>query len=355
MSRLTLFLALLLASPALVDPGSTRAAPLFADDAALEMEFELDMSRLCRNPTSGKCKDLPAAIAYNADDGTRVRLDVMVRTRGRWNRRTRNCSVPALFIYFDAAQTQGTLFEGQSMLPFTSHCRHGRRQYHAYMMKEYLAHRIYNFLTAASLKVRLAHIAYIDNGSDVRYRRYGFFVEHFESAAERLDAELYSVDSLDPRETNPNELATLSLFQYMIGNLDWSVTKQHNIVLMRRQDETVLALPFDFDYSGLVDAEYAAPPSEFHLRDVTDRLYRGYCRPGIDWGQLFANFLAVRPDISRLIDELKKQSSRTALHRANWFLYNFWRIIESDAKRTQRIVDSCRRMPAPSKAQQTSA
>ena len=336
-------LACLTVSPAVSGP----TAPLFADAAALEIEFELDMRRLCRDPTSGKCADLPAAIAYYADDGTRVRLDVTVRTRGRWNRRTSNCTVPALFIFFDTAQTPGTLFEGQSMLPFTSHCRHGSRKYHAYAIKEYLAHRIYNLLTAASLQVRLANVAYIDNGSNVRYRRYGFFVEHFARAADRLDAELYDVDTLDPRATDPNELATLSIFQYMIGNLDWSVRKQHNIALVRRANGIVVALPYDFDYSGLVDAEYAAPPSEFHLRDVRKRLYRGYCRPGIEWERLFAIFVAARPDISRMVDELADISSSSAFRRANDFLGGFWRIIWSDAKRTREIVDACRRLPAP--------
>ena len=74
----------------------------------------------------------------------------------------------------------------------------------------------------------------------------------------------------------------MSIFQYMIGNLDWSVLKSHNIALFRREDGTIIPLPFDFDYSGLVNAEYAVPPKALHLYSIRVRKYRGFCRSEIN-------------------------------------------------------------------------
>ena len=36
-------------------------------------------------------------------------------------------------------------------------------------------------------------------------------------------------------------------------------------------------MPYDFDYSGLVDAPYAVPPDSIHLANVRVRRYRGFC------------------------------------------------------------------------------
>ena len=78
-----------------------------------------------------------------------------MRTRGRWRRETGNCQLPALFVFFDAQTTAGTPFAGQPMLPLTTHCHEGAK-YEQYVLKEYLAYRIYNLLDAKSLRVRLA-------------------------------------------------------------------------------------------------------------------------------------------------------------------------------------------------------
>lgn len=321
-------------------------APLFAENATLGIRFELELDELCLNPIEEPCADLPGAIIYADEDGSQVRLDVKVRSRGRWSRRTSRCRVPALFIFFDASQTENTVFEGQTMLPFTSHCKTGDRRYHMYALLEFLAHRIYNVITDASLRVRLAQVDYMDGRAKPRFRRYGFFVEHFKDAARRLDAEIYEVETLDPRRTDPNELAALSLFQFMIANLDWSVIKQHNVVLFRRSDGLIIAVPYDFDYSGIVDAEYAAPPDWAGIRTVRGRVFRGYCWPNFDWVGLFARFQNRREEIMALIPAVDGLSFR-AQRNAGVHLRKFWRILGSEKLHRKGIIDECRRLPPP--------
>jgi hypothetical protein len=36
-------------------------------------------------------------------------------------------------------------------------------------------------------------------------------------------------------------------------------------------------VPYDFDFSGLVDAPYATPPDGIAISNVRQRKYRGYC------------------------------------------------------------------------------
>lgn len=326
-------------------PGRAEA-PLFASDETLELGMELDFGDLCLNPEAGDCAKARAVILYRDDDGSQRRLDVRLKTRGRWRKDTGNCAFPALFIDFDGTDTADTPFAGQDVLPFTSHCQHFRKEYHAYTLLEFLAYRYYNLLTDDSVRVRLARIAYRDTGSRRRYVRYGFFSEHFGHMGERIGAEWFEPDELDPRATDAMALARLSLFQYMIGNLDWSVVIPHNVALFRRASGEVVAAPFDFDYAGLVDAEYAAPPKFMNLRSVRIRRYRGFCRPEIEWDRLFAGFEAIRPAVLGLLSE-QEGLERGSRRRGRYFLNQFYDTLDSPRKREERIIDACRPMPEP--------
>ncbi|MEM6376866.1 MAG: hypothetical protein AAF705_01560, partial [Bacteroidota bacterium] len=68
----------------------------------------------------------------------------------------------------------------------------------------------------------------------------------------------------------------LALFQYMIGNTDWNLHKQHNIKWLRTKDGAI-PVPYDFDYSGLVNAPYAKPHPSLPIDSVRERFlqYRG--------------------------------------------------------------------------------
>ena len=68
------------------------------------------------------------------------------------------------------------------------------------------------------------------------------------------------------------------LFEYMIGNTDMSIWALHNVRLIQKPNRTLIAVPYDFDLSGLVHAPYATPDRRLGLRSVVDRMYRGPCR-----------------------------------------------------------------------------
>ena len=75
----------------------------------------------------------------------------------------------------------------------------------------------------------------------------------------------------------PAAMATVAVFQYMVGNTDWSVPYRHNIRLLSRSPLLPpVPVPYDFDYSGLVMAPYAVPPEQLGITSVRQRLFRGY-------------------------------------------------------------------------------
>ncbi len=321
-------------------------APLFTDSAPLAMELTVDLDAICRDPEVLDCSDVPARLSYGTAGGTQHQFDVLLKTRGRGSVRTSGCAFPSLFVRFRPEQTRGTLFAGQPVLPFTTHCLNHSNAYHDYLKVEYLAYRLYNLITDNSLRVRLARVRYQDPDSRRGFTRYGFFTEHFQAMAVRINAELYQPELFDLRGANATELAQLAVFQYMIGNLDWSIVHQHNIVLFRRADESVLAVPFDFDFSGLVDAEYARPPPQYRIRSVRTRRYHGFCQATIDWETLFNRFLSQREAAFSLVRSAP-ELSKPKRGRVYSYLESFYRILDSRQQREERIIAACRKPSIP--------
>ena len=329
-------------------PRGVRAAeePLFGEQEPLTAELQFDGRELCRTTVrDGGCSDVPAVLAYTDVAGAAHRIDVQLQPRGKWRAETGHCTLPPLFVSFDGGATAGTVFEGLNVnvLPLTTHCRDSS-SYEQFLLKEYLAYRIYNVLTEKSLRVRLARITYRDTGRAGRtVERYAFFTEHFESFAARQDAELWKTRDFDRLAADPRELATLDLFEYLIGNTDWSSVRGHNVAHVRSGAGTVTAVPYDFDFSGLVDAVYAGPPPELPIRSVTQRLFRGYCRPGFDWREVFEYFQMQRDSIDSLVEEVPGLSVQNR-RKASAYVDGFFDAVGAHDR--DEINASCRRAAA---------
>ncbi len=70
----------------------------------------------------------------------------------------------------------------------------------------------------------------------------------------------------------------MAVFQYMIGNTDWSVPYLQNIKLLSlKPNEFPYAVPYDFDHAGIVNAPYAGAAPELEISSILERVYRGYC------------------------------------------------------------------------------
>jgi len=73
----------------------------------------------------------------------------------------------------------------------------------------------------------------------------------------------------------------VALYMYMIGNADYSVAGRYNLKLIRQKDTLkplVVPVPYDFDYTGIVNASYAIPAENLGVTYVTERYFLGPCR-----------------------------------------------------------------------------
>lgn len=318
------------------------AAPamLFAGDSPLHLELTADFTSLSKVRDQDHAVFGPGTLRVLDDNSPPQSFSIEVKARGQSRLNTRSCSFPLLFLRFKSEELKNTSFEGQDVLPVTTHCKPQER-YLQYLHKEFLAYRTYNLLTENSLKVRLVHIRYIDSQNKFKpLERAAVFIEHFEALAHRLDANIKDPDYVALRDISNPELALMEVFQYMIGNTDWSAHFGHNVLLLNK-NHRVIPVAFDFDSSGAVNAPYAIPSEKVKIKAVTQRLFRGFCKPGTVTTDAVTHVLAKKEVILTLNEEHEFLNASTK-KRLQKFYAGFFKVAQDPKLRQKRILKTCR-------------
>jgi len=243
---------------------------------------------------------------------------------------------------------EGTVFEGQNRLKLVTPCQDNRDDYQRYILDEYLAYRILNLLTPASFRVRLVEITYEDvNGRYEARTKMAFVIESDEAMAERNRSVFLEVPQMHPVMADGDQSVLMGMFNYMIGNLDWSAVFFHNAVVMRTEDGRHLTVPYDFDFSGLVNARYATVPPQLadRVRRVRQRLYREFCRPQLLHERVAPVFNAQRDAITQLYQTFPYYAEPDHAEDALDFLEEFWEVIDDPRQFQRRILSDCTEMP----------
>jgi hypothetical protein len=254
--------------------------PLFQGDETLQMTITAPLTTLVRK----RPKDdyLPGVIEYTEADGTAVKLDLEIRTRGHFRHKT--CDYPPLLLNLKKKQTDGTIFAQQNKLKLVIHCDESER-YEQTVLREYLAYQILNAVTDMSFRARLLRVKYV-NSENIGggQERYAFLIEHKNRLGARYGLEDLKVDRTTVAAIQPDRLNLTSVFEFLIGNTDFSPVAGapddkccHNYVLFGNNIDPIIAIPYDFDQSGFVDAPYAVANPVFRIRSVRQRVYRGRC------------------------------------------------------------------------------
>lgn len=313
---------------------------LFAEQRPFDMAVSADFKALLRRSEWKEGVWHDATVQVAGQDGTIRALPVRISVRSGFRTRNDNCRFPQFFIDFSGADATGTVFEGQSLLPMTTHCRASAR-YSRYVHREMVAYRIYNILSPKSLRVRSANVTYrrADNAK-VLFARQAFFVEHFDDLAARIDMRQVAPEVFHPVAGDEFEMGVLELFQFMIGNTDWSAAFRHNILLLAEPDGPIAAVPYDFDFSGLVNANYAAPAPQFKTRSVRTRIYRGWCRGETALMRAVEHVRSKREEVLGLFAELDwvEEAVRADMHR---YLVSFYDVLDSPSDFDRQIRRAC--------------
>jgi hypothetical protein len=262
--------------------------------------------------------------------------------------RHETCDYPPLLLNLKKNQVDGTLFDKQNKLKLVIHCDAPER-YEQTVLREYLAYRILNAVTNMSFRVRLLRVTYVNNETkrgDGQVR-YAFLIEHKNRLAERFDLKDLEIARTSVNSIKADQLNLTSVFAYLIGNTDFSPIAGppddeccHNYVLFGNDVDPIIAVPYDFDQSGLVDAPYAVPDSRFRIRNVKQRVYRGRCVNNEYVAASLQTFNDSREAIYALVAEQEGLESRVRKSLIR-YIDAFYELIRDPRDVERKIIDKC--------------
>ncbi len=323
------------------ESSTTGELGLFESDDLLELSLSMDMKKVIRDVGEDKSYH-DAFISYTDQSGDSIVLPVEVRTRGHFRLDPINCDFPPLMLNFDPDDIHNTLFEGMDKIKLVTHCRRND-YYEQCLLKEYLVYKLYNLFTAESYRARLAKVNYVDlSGKKNPVHKLAFFIEPTEHMASRNNCEIISIQKIHQESTHREKTLLLSIFQYMIGNTDWSVPSLHNIRLIKSdQFYSPVAVPYDFDWCGLVNAPYAIPAPILEITSVTDRKFRGFCRPEDEFTDAFSIFREKKKEIYETCENVYYLTEKE-YNKVIKYLDEFFLIIDNPRSVKNEFYNNCR-------------
>lgn len=235
----------------------------------------------------------PLVLSYKNGDSSETSLALKAKTRGHFRKDKANCIYPPILLNFQNTDNAATLFRDQNKLKLVTSCR-GEK----YVIREYLVYRLYNLVTPKSFRARLVQATFDDTIRKKETTFYGILLEDVRQVAKRNGVTVLSSKKIQTQSAEQETFLKMAVFQYMIGNTDWSVEYLHNIKAIAFDSLAIpYVVPYDFDHAGIVDAPYALPAKELDLSSTHQRRYRGYCMPDMSsFNQVLAMFNRLKAD-----------------------------------------------------------
>jgi len=312
---------------------------LFDVEEPLHLTMKFDIKKFQKTRRVGNYQE--AELINQSNDTFRVSYPVRVKARGIY--RKANCATPPFFLNIRHSGLKTEELKGIRRIKTVIRCRPAS-SYEDYVLKEYLIYRIYNLITPLSYRTRLVRLKLIDTGrKNIESEDWAFLIEPDEMMAARLGAKVVKSDRLTMRTVNENVMDQVALFQYMIGHGDYSVTGRHNLKILAVLTPEISGfapVPYDFDYSGLVNTVYAAPRESLGISSVRERIYLGPCRTENVHQEKADSFKQYKEEISDLILNFEYLDEDGKMDMVG-YIDSFFNELEDDNFVERKILSTC--------------
>ncbi|MES1198181.1 MAG: hypothetical protein ABUL41_02785 [Chitinophagaceae bacterium] len=310
----------------------------FADDKLIEMTLSTDIKKLQSEKKLNVYQ--PANVSLAFPDSTKVTEDIRLYARGHFRRDF--CTIPPIMLNFHNPTSPFLNPLGKIKLVIGCGTSSEDEQL---IFKEYLIYKIYNLLEEKSFRARLIKVNYRDTRGKIKpFSQFAFMIEDDDDMAARNNCVKKEEKTVLTENTERSLMTKVAVFEYFISNTDWSVPNNHNIKLIySKTNEQALpfSVPYDFDHSGLVNADYAMPSEIIGTEKVTERVYRGWPRTMEELEVTFDIFRKQKENIYSLINNfaLLKEKTRKGMIS---YLEDFYKTINSKNQAKTIFIDNAR-------------
>jgi hypothetical protein len=325
-----------------------EARRLFQEAEPLAFTLAADFKAVSRERSFDSTKSFAALLTVTGQRGeaAAVPLEVNLRPRGALRRRSDVCSFMPLSIEFVKQAAKPTAFDGQSKLKLLAHCNESQ-SFDQLVLLEYLAYRLYNLMTPLSFRVRLARATYVDSKSGRTLSTHNaVFIEDDDDVARRMEGRAVEKTGLLFRDFDQESLTLMTVFQYMIGNPDYSISGMHNVRLLQTPANVRYPITWDFDVTGLVNPRYAVPNARLRqeIAAVRARTYLGPCRTAEEFEPTLAAFRARQAEMQALVSSIPGLGDAER-RKAAEYLGEFFTVISNKESLKRELIDTCRNRP----------
>ncbi len=340
MKKFAIVFLLVTASAILLAQSSDKQSvfELFQTEDYLSITLESDFQNLKKNKNTDDYQ--PAVLSYQNKDGGTVRWEIEIKPRGKMRRMV--CTMPPLKLKFPKAAIKEQGLDKFRTLEMVEICDQGN-DHEQYVLREYVAYKLYNMLTDQSFRVQLVKIDFKNTSSKgTPMDGFAFIIENNDEMAKRLRGKIIEPQSIGRRLPNTQEKELFCMFQFMIGNTDWWTSTGHNLDIFGEETDTVkpIPIPYDFDYSGFVNTTYSVPNDKVPIKYVTERFYQGPCRTEAETKETIQVFLNKKGEMIKYCQDFPHFSKYSKKHVIK-FLNTFYKIIESPAGIKNQLFKNC--------------
>ncbi|MFT5166372.1 MAG: hypothetical protein ACI8P3_001603 [Saprospiraceae bacterium] len=300
----------------------------------LKITIDTDLDNLIDNRKKDDYQD--AELTIFSKDGPEQHK-VRLKPRGKFRRRT--CDFPPLKVKFNKSElAERGISTSHKSLKLVTHCMDDEVSQQS-VLKEYAAYKMYNEITEASFNIQLVEITYKNSAKNTEEDvKYGFFIEDTGEIVDRIGGgvveERYniSLDSISKRYSH-----LIPMFQFMIANMDWRPRMLQNIKVIKKENGERIMIPYDFDFSGLVDASYAVPNIDFKQTDIRQRLYMNKVDNLNELAPTIRFFQLHKAEVIKCISDCQYLTKKNRKNLTK-YINAFFTIINSDELATAAFV-----------------
>jgi len=277
---------------------------LFEDEAPLEITLQFDLSTYLK--TKSKKEYMKGKITFHPGNADTIIKNINIRARGIF--RNEWCYYGPMELNFKKADFGYSDLDSIKKIKLVPQCTAGSES-EKNILIEYLIYKMFNVMTDTSFRVRLLKINYVDSENKKKpFTQFGFFLEPVKMLTTRTNSLEIESGALNQKSIYPRVMDRIAIFNYMIGNYDWAVPNQHNIKVLKplvfNVSNLAAAVPYDFDFTGLVNAGYAIPEDKITgTTNIRERIFLGVCRTREEYRKDLVEFVEKKDDFYRIINE----------------------------------------------------
>lgn len=314
----------------------------FEDNQELELKIDLRFKDFKRSTNDSIYQ--PSWIGYRNTNDSWDSIKIGIRTRGKF--RLENCYFPPLKLKFYKENRMGTPFEKNKTLKLVLPCQKAD-VFNELLMNEFMIYKMLEVVYPYALQTQLVSLNLNDYQSHPpkHYDLHAFIIEDEENLEYKFNGKIKDDIRLHPIQLQDSASAVLDLFQYFIGNIDWSTVYQHNIKILHLDNGAYIPIAYDFDMCLMVNPPYidkALGNAKYLGSEENTRYFRGFCKNdhALNWARKL--FLNKKNEILSILEEYAQYFSETKINYLKSFINEFFEELSSDQLFSDRIMATCR-------------